>query len=78
MDKLEASRREMDGTLDWEALEKELLTPQQRSILARDSRRGGRPRWDLDPPQRESYNDPISYVLGLGHYADRVLQDEGR
>jgi len=31
------------------------------------------PRWDMDPPQRESYEDAVSYVTALGDYADRVM-----
>jgi hypothetical protein len=31
------------------------------------------PRWDLNPPQREEYNDDHSYAIGEREYANRVL-----
>jgi hypothetical protein len=31
------------------------------------------PRWDLDPPQREEFDDELSYLIGLRDYADRLI-----
>ena len=31
------------------------------------------PQWDLNPPQREEYDDDHAYALGERDYADRVI-----
>lgn len=33
-----------------------------------------RPRWDLNPPQREEFDSDHSYALDLLDYANRVLE----
>lgn len=53
-------------------LERETLSAKQRAYLDAESK-SGRVRWDLEPPQREEYDSDVSYMLGLGRYADRCL-----
>lgn len=35
-----------------------------------------RPRWELDPPQREEYTDEHSYMIAMDKYAQRCLEAE--
>jgi len=42
----------------------------QNSALKADDRS---PRWDLNPPQREEYDDDHAYALGLRDYCDRLI-----
>lgn len=65
--------QELNNTLDWKKLEARILTKRHLEILRKDDRY---PRWDLDPPQREEYNDPVSYMKGLAEYADRIAASE--
>jgi hypothetical protein len=46
------------------------FTSDQEKVLAEDDRS---PRWDLNPPQREEYDNDHSYAMGLRDYADRLL-----
>ncbi len=46
------------------------FTSDQEVVLAEDDRS---PRWDLNPPQREEYDDDRSYAVGLRNYADRLI-----
>lgn len=36
------------------------------------------PRWDLNPPQREEYDNDEAYAMGEREYADRVIEDGHR
>ena len=42
----------------------------QNAALAADEHD---PRWDLNTPQREEYDDDYAYALGLRDYADRLI-----
>ena len=46
------------------------LSSAQNAALAADK---CAPRWDLDPPQRETYYNDTEYVFGLRDYADRLI-----
>jgi hypothetical protein len=59
-----------DDARECERLEIELLSEAQRRFL--DNER--RPRWELNPPQREEYDTPRNYVLALGRYADAAAE----
>jgi len=52
-------------------ISRELSIRQKRIIYS------GKPYWEFDPPQRESYLTPLDYAIGLREYADRVLAHEG-
>lgn len=44
-----------------------IMTPDELLALV------GRPKWDLDPPQREDYGSEDDYEEALREYARRVM-----
>lgn len=64
----------VDDARECERLEAVLLTPAQLRYLNYEQR----PRWELNPPQREEYDTPRNYVLALGGYADRAIEAESQ
>ncbi len=59
-----------DTEQDWLQCErwiKSLLSPAQKRVI------DGCPVWHLDPPQREEYETPLAYALGMAEYANRVI-----
>lgn len=48
------------------------FTLAQEKALVSDRRS---PRWDLNPPAREEYDDDYHFGLGLRDYADRLIAD---
>lgn len=52
-----------------ELIERRLLTAEQRAFLAAEQS----PRWDLNPPQRESFTDAEAYVKDLRRYVTEAM-----
>lgn len=48
-----------------------LLSSEQLEYLHGEER----PRWHLDPPQREEYENDRDYTRALGEYANRCLKE---
>lgn len=44
-----------------------LLSSAQKKVI------DGPPVWHLSPPQREEYETPLAYALGMAEYANRVI-----
>lgn len=63
-----------DDANECERLEAVLLTPAQLRYLNYETR----PRWELNPPQREEYDTPRNYILALGVYADKAMDANAR
>lgn len=51
---------------------KNYLTLKQREYFARETK----PRWHLDPPQRENYDTDAEYIKAMGDYADLAIKEE--
>lgn len=47
-----------------------ILTSAQLEYIHNETK----PRWDLDPPQREEYENDYYYMIALGQYADRCIK----
>jgi hypothetical protein len=60
----------MDDANECERLEAVLLTGAQLRYLNYERR----PRWEMNPPQREEYDTPRNYILALGRYADAAME----
>lgn len=52
-----------------ELIERRLLTKEQRAFLAAEHS----PRWDLNPPQRESFTNAEAYVKDLRRYVTEAM-----
>jgi hypothetical protein len=50
-----------------------VLTKEQRAYLDSETC----PRWELNPPQRESFTDDRAYFVALGQYAERATLAAG-